>query len=42
MFFVLFSVQTAIIFLNSVNQLNFVMEKCGVFLSVRTGVLNAI
>jgi hypothetical protein len=32
----------AIIFLNSVNQLIFVMVKCGVFFAVRTEYLNII
>jgi hypothetical protein len=34
------SEQTAIISLNSVNQLNFVTVKCGVFFVVRTEFLN--
>jgi hypothetical protein len=34
--------QTAIISLNSVNQLVFVMVKCGVFFAVRTELLNII
>jgi hypothetical protein len=33
---------TAIIFLNSINQLMFVMVKCGVLFEVRTGFLNNI
>jgi hypothetical protein len=37
-----FSLQTAIISLNSINQLIFVMVKCGVLFEVRTGFLNAI
>jgi len=37
-----FSVQTAIISLNSVNQLIFVMVKCGVLFEVRTEFLNSI
>jgi hypothetical protein len=37
-----FSLQTAIISLNSVNQLIFVMVKCGVLFEVRTGFLNII
>jgi hypothetical protein len=40
--FVWFLVQTAIISLNSVNQLIFVMVKCGVFFAVRTEFLNVI
>jgi hypothetical protein len=40
--FVWFSVQTAIISLNGVNQLIFVMVKCGVFFAVRTEFLNII
>jgi hypothetical protein len=40
--FVSFSVQTAIISLNSVNQLIFVMVKCGVLFEVRTEFLNII
>jgi hypothetical protein len=32
----------AIISLNGVNQLNFVMVKCGVFFAVRTELLNII
>jgi len=40
--FVGFSVKTAIISLNSVNQLIFVMVKCGVLFEVRTGFLNII
>jgi hypothetical protein len=40
--FVLFSVQTAIISLNSVNQLIFVMVKSCVFFAVRTEFLNII
>jgi hypothetical protein len=34
--------ETAIISLKSVNQLIFVMVKCGVFFAVRTGFLNNI
>jgi hypothetical protein len=34
--------ETAIIYLNSVNQLIFVMVKCGVFFAVRTQFLNNI
>jgi hypothetical protein len=37
-----FSVQTAIIYLNSVNKLIFVMVKCGVLFEVRTEFLNNI
>jgi hypothetical protein len=37
-----FSLLTAIIFLNSVNQLIFVMVKCGVLFEVRTDFLNDI
>jgi hypothetical protein len=37
-----FSLQAAIISLNSVNQLIFVMVKCGVLFEVRTGFLNNI
>jgi D-alanyl-lipoteichoic acid acyltransferase DltB (MBOAT superfamily) len=40
--FVGFSLQTAIISLNSVNQLIFVMVKCGVLFEVRTEFLNNI
>jgi hypothetical protein len=40
--FVWFSLQTAIIYLNSVNQLIFVMVKYGVLFEVRTGFLNNI
>jgi D-alanyl-lipoteichoic acid acyltransferase DltB (MBOAT superfamily) len=40
--FVRFSLLTAIISLNSVNQLIFVMVKCGVLFEVRTGFLNNI
>jgi hypothetical protein len=40
--FVWLSLQTAIIFLNSVNQLIFVMVKCGVLFEVRTEFLNNI
>jgi hypothetical protein len=42
MCFLWFSVQTVIISLNSVNQLIFVMVKCGVLFEVRTGFLNNI
>jgi hypothetical protein len=34
--------QTAIIFLNSINQLIFVMVKCCVFFAVRTEFLNIV
>jgi hypothetical protein len=37
-----FSFEAAIIFLNSVNQLIFVMVKCGVLFEVRTEFLNII
>jgi hypothetical protein len=37
-----FSLKTAIIYLNIVNQLMFVMVKCGVLFEVRTGFLNNI
>jgi hypothetical protein len=37
-----FSAETGIISLNSVNQLIFVMVKCGVLFEVRTGFLNNI
>jgi hypothetical protein len=40
--FVWLSLQTAIISLNSVNQLIFVMVKCSVFFAVRTKLLNII
>jgi hypothetical protein len=40
--YVWFSLQTAIISLNSVNQLIFVMVKCGVFFAVRTEFLYII
>jgi hypothetical protein len=40
--FVWFSLWTAIIPLNSVNQLIFVMVKCSVLFEVRTGFLNNI
>jgi hypothetical protein len=42
MSFALFSLQTAIISLNSVNQLIFVMVKYGVLFEVRTEFLNII
>jgi hypothetical protein len=38
--FVWLSLQTGIIFLNIVNQLIFVMVKCGVLFEVRTEFLN--
>jgi hypothetical protein len=38
--FALFPLQTAIISLNSINQLRFVMMKCGVLFEVRTEFLN--
>jgi hypothetical protein len=38
--FMSFSLQTAIISLNSVNQLIFVMVKCGVLFEVRNELLN--
>jgi hypothetical protein len=41
-FIVLLLLQTAIIFLNSVNRLIFVMVKCGVLFEVRTVFLNII
>jgi hypothetical protein len=37
-----FSAETAIISLNTVNQLIFVMKKCGVLFEVRTELLNVI
>jgi hypothetical protein len=40
--FVWFSLQTGIISLNSINQLIFVMVKCGVLFEVRTEFLNNI
>jgi hypothetical protein len=40
--FVWFSLQTAIISLNSINQLIFVMVKCCVLFEVRTEFLNII
>jgi hypothetical protein len=40
--FMCFSIHTAIISLNSVNQLIFVMVKCGVLFEVRTEFLNNI
>jgi hypothetical protein len=40
--FVWFSEQTSIISLNSINQLIFVMVKCGVLFEVRTEFLNNI
>jgi hypothetical protein len=40
--FVWFSLQTAIISLNSINQLIFVMVTCGVLFEVRTDFLNNI
>jgi hypothetical protein len=40
--FVRFSMQTAIISLNSVNQLIFVMVKCGVLFEVQIEFLNNI
>jgi hypothetical protein len=39
---VLFSAETAIISLNNINQLIFVMMKCGVLFDVRTEFLNII
>jgi hypothetical protein len=39
---VCFSLYTAIIFLNSINQLIFVMMKCGVLFEVRIEFLNII
>jgi hypothetical protein len=36
------SLQTAIIFLNNINQLIFVMVKCGVLFEARTELLNVI
>jgi hypothetical protein len=39
---VCFSLYTAIISLNSINQLIFVMMKCGVLFEVRTEFLNII
>jgi hypothetical protein len=42
MCFICFSVQTAIIPLNNINQLIFVMVKCGVLFKVRTEFLNII
>jgi hypothetical protein len=41
-YFVRFSLQTAIISLNSVNQLIFVTVKCCVYFAVRTEFLNVI
>jgi hypothetical protein len=40
--FVCLSLQTTIIFLNSVNQLILVMVKCGVLFEVRNEFLNSI
>jgi hypothetical protein len=40
--FVWFSVWTVIISLNSINQLIYVMVKCGVLFEVRTEILNVI
>jgi hypothetical protein len=40
--FLCFSLYTAIISLNNVNQLIFVMVKCGVLFEVRTEFLNNI
>jgi hypothetical protein len=40
--FVCLSLQATIIFLNSINQLIFVMVKCGVLFEVRTEYLNII
>jgi hypothetical protein len=40
--FVWFSAQSLIVYLNSVNQLIFVMVKCGVLFEVRTEFLNNI
>jgi hypothetical protein len=40
--FLRFLLQTAIISLNSINQLIFVMVKCGVLFEVRTEFLNNI
>jgi hypothetical protein len=42
MYYLLYQVVTAIISLNSVNQLIFVMVKCGVLFEVRTEFLNNI
>jgi hypothetical protein len=42
MSFAWFSLQTAIISLNSINQLIFVTVKCGVLFEVRTESLNII
>jgi hypothetical protein len=36
LYFVWFSLWKAIIYLNSINQLNFVIVKCGVLFEVRT------
>jgi hypothetical protein len=41
-YFVWFSQQAVIIFLNGINQLIFVMVKCGVLFEVRTEFLNNI
>jgi hypothetical protein len=41
-YFIRFSLKARIISLNSVNQLIFVMVKCGVLFEVRTGFLNVI
>jgi hypothetical protein len=40
--FLCFSFKTAIIYLNSINQLTFVMVQCGVLFEVRTEFLNNI
>jgi hypothetical protein len=40
--FIRFSVLSGIISLNSINQLIFVMVKCGVFFAVQTEFLNII
>jgi hypothetical protein len=40
--FVWFLLQTGIIYLNSINQLIFVMVKCGVLYEVRTAFLNIV
>jgi hypothetical protein len=42
MCFVWFLLQTAIMSLNNINQLSFVMVKCGVLFEVRTEFLNII
>jgi hypothetical protein len=41
-FYVRFSLETGIIFLNNINKLFFVVVKCGVFFEVRSELLNVV